>query len=698
MKNWILGIFQRMGRSFMLPVAILPIAGFFLGLGSSLTNLTLISTYGLSAILGPGTLLYSFLIILKQSGNAMFDNLPIIFAVGIAIGMAKREKEVAALSSVIAYFVMNASVNAMLTSAGFISSDGTVAPEVIDGMITTSVGIQTLQMGVFGGIIVGLGVAALHNRFYRIVFPNVLAFFGGSRFVPIISAVVYVFVGIIMFYVWPTVQEGIYALGNLVNGTGYLGTFIFGSIERALIPFGLHHVFYLPFWQTGVGGSMIIDGHLVEGGQNIFFAQLADASTIHFSADACRYFTGKFVTMIFGLPGAALALYHCARPEKKKVVGGLLLSAALTSMLTGITEPLEFSFLFVAPILFVIEVILAGAAFMIVHLLNIAVGLTFSGGLIDFFFFGILQGNDKTNWIRIIPVGIIYFFLYYGIFKFLILKFDLKTPGRGTEQKEVKLYTRHDYQDRKLNQKTNQKELEYIAFLTHALGGADNILEVDCCATRLRCTLVDVALVDDSMLKQTGSRGIMKSGNVIQIIYGPSVTILKSNLETYLDEQIQQFHVDQIIEKEVLKDQIYAPLPGTKLPLEEVPDAIFSEGMLGEGFAIDPSAGEVYAPVNGRVSAVFDTKHALGFESELGAEILVHIGIDTVQLEGRHYHILVEAGQLVKAGELVATFDLEEIKKEGYVVITPVVVSNSNIYSDIQVHLDSEEVLTLIKL
>ena len=318
MKDQIFGVLQRVGRSFMLPIAVLPVAGLLLGIGSSFTNATMIDTYGLQAILGEGTILNMFLTVLSKAGSALFDNLPIIFAVGCAIGMAKKEKEVAALSAVIAYFTMNAAVNAMLVNSGQILDDGSIADFVLQGTITSSVGIKTLQMGVFGGIIVGLGVAALHNRFYTIELPSALAFFSGSRFVPIISTVVYVLVGIGMFFVWPMVQNGIYALGGLVTGTGYLGTLIFGIIKRALIPFGLHHVFYLPFWQTGVGGSMEVAGKMIEGGQNIFFAQLADPSTVHFSADACRYFSGEFIFMIFGLPGAALAKYQTAKPEKKK--------------------------------------------------------------------------------------------------------------------------------------------------------------------------------------------------------------------------------------------------------------------------------------------------------------------------------------------------------------------------------------------
>ena len=440
MKDKVFGVLQRVGRSFMLPIAILPVAGLLLGLGSTFTNPTTIATYHMERILGDGTILHGLLTIMNAVGSAIFDNLPLLFAVGVAIGMAKKEKEVAALSAMIAYFVMNISIQAMLTLSGKIDADGNIASGVLNGTVTSIVGIKTLQMGVFGGIIVGLGVAALHNRFYKIELPTAISFFSGSRFVPIISTIVYLFVGILMYFVWPFVQTGIYALGGLVTGSGYVGTLIFGIIKRALIPFGLHHVFYMPFWQTALGGTMQVAGQTVEGGQNIFFAQLADSAHIaHFSADACRYFSGEFIFMMFGLPGAALAMYRCAKPEKKKQAGGLLLSAALACMFTGITEPLEFSFLFVAPMLFGVQVILAGSCYMVAHMLNIAVGLTFSGGFIDFLLFGILQGNAKTSWMLVIPCGIIYFFLYYFIFTFLIRKFDLKTPGRDKALQEVRL-------------------------------------------------------------------------------------------------------------------------------------------------------------------------------------------------------------------------------------------------------------------
>ncbi len=667
MKDQIFGVLQRVGRSFMLPIAVLPVAGLLLGIGSSFTNATMIDTYGLQAILGEGTILNMFLTVLSKAGSALFDNLPIIFAVGCAIGMAKKEKEVAALSAVIAYFTMNAAVNAMLVNSGQILDDGSIADFVLQGTITSSVGIQTLQMGVFGGIIVGLGVAALHNRFYMIELPSALAFFSGSRFVPIISTVVYVLVGIGMFFVWPVVQNGIYALGGLVTGTGYLGTLIFGIIKRALIPFGLHHVFYLPFWQTGVGGSMEVAGKMIEGGQNIFFAQLADPSTVHFSADACRYFSGEFIFMIFGLPGAALAMYQTAKPEKKKQAGGLLLSAALACMATGITEPLEFSFLFVAPMLFVVQVILAGAAYMIAHILNIAVGLTFSGGLLDLFLFGILQGNAKTSWLRIIPVGIIYFLLYYGIFKFLILKFNLKTPGREDEDTETKLYTKADYNAAK---ESGVKGAEVSALITAGLGGKANIEDVDCCATRLRCTIKDPEKVQEALLKQSGSRGVILKGKGIQVIYGPQVAVLKTNLEAFL----QTSAADQVSSGEEIK----SPMNGTVIPLSEVPDAVFSSEMLGKGFGVEPSEGKAYAPVDGEVTTVFDTKHAIGLMSKHGVELLIHIGMDTVKLNGKGFDVKVKTGDQVKAGDLLAEFDMDLIKGEGYPVTTAVVVTNTD--------------------
>ncbi len=473
MKDKIFGIFQRIGRSFMLPIAILPVAGLFNGIGGSFTDPTTLQAYGLVNIMGEGTFIYNILTVLKSAGQIVFDNLPIIFAMGVAIGMAKAEKEVAALAGAISFFIMHASISAMISVSNKVMLTGSTIPVL---------GINSLQMGVFGGIIVGIGVAYLHNKFYKIELPKVLSFFGGTRFVPIISAIVYLIVGIIMFYIWPTVQSGIYAVGGLVRNSGYAGTLLYGFMERALIPFGLHHVFYLPFWQTAVGGTAYVDGALIEGAQNIFFAELASPSVTKFSVEATRFMSGKFPLMIFGLPGAALAMYKCAKPEKRKIVGGLILSAALTSMLTGITEPLEFTFLFVAPILYVIHSILAGCAYMLMHIFKVGVGMTFSGGFIDMFLFGILQGNAKTNWINIVFVGIGYFIVYYFLFILLIKKFNFKTPGREDDDSEVKLYTKEDVKQKKENSKDksgNSNEIDEVSILIiQGLGGKDNIKDV----------------------------------------------------------------------------------------------------------------------------------------------------------------------------------------------------------------------------
>lgn len=698
MKDKIFGVLQRVGRSFMLPIAVLPVAGLLLGIGSSFTNETTIATYGLQSILGNGTMLHALLVIISKAGNVIFDNLPIIFAVGVAIGMAKAEKEVAALSAMISFFVMHASINAVLVVSGKILADGSIADNVLDGTIASVCGIQSLQMGVFGGIIVGLGVAALHNRYHKIVLPSALSFFGGSRFVPIISTVVYVGVGILMYFIWPTVQNGIFALGGLVTGTGYFGTLVFGIIKRALIPFGLHHVFYMPFWQTAVGGTMMVDGNLVQGGQNIFFAQLASPDVSHFSADATRYFSGEFIFMIFGLPGAALAMYRCAKPEKKKAAGGLLLSAALACMFTGITEPLEFSFLFVAPALFAVQVILAGSAYMIAHVLNIAVGLIFSGGILDLFIFGILQGNAKTSWMRIIPVGIIYFLLYYFIFSFLIKKYDFKTPGREDDDEETKLYTKADVNARNMansrQSETDGKQGgiddEKSAAIARGLGGKKNITSVDCCATRLRCSIENPELVDEKLLKATGAVGVVKRGQGIQVIYGPQVTVIKSNLEAYLAQAGEGDEVDRPAETQKSEQSatdsqseagvseqmpaesvqlqtsshiLYSPLKGKAAPISESPDEAFASKAMGDGYMVMPEDGTVVAPEDGTVLFVFPSKHAIGMKAADGTEYLLHIGVDTVKLDGKGFEVFVTDGQQVHQGDKLMEFDLSFIRE-----------------------------------
>lgn len=737
MKDKIFGVLQRVGRSFMLPIAILPAAGLLLGIGGSFSNYTTLETYGLVGIMGPGTILNAIFIVMRDAGDIVFANLPIIFAIGVAIGMAKQEKAVAALAAAIAFLIMHASIGALITINGGPGN-------MLSGATASVCGITSLQMGVFGGILVGLGVAALHNRFYKIELPQVLSFFGGTRFVPIISALVYTLVGILMFFVWPFIQSGIYAVGDLVLRSGYFGTWIYGLMERLLIPFGLHHVFYLPFWQTALGGTMEIDGQLIEGAQNIYFAQLASPNVTKFAVSATRFMSGKFPLMIFGLPGAAFAMYHTARPENRQKVGGLLLSAALTSMLTGITEPLEFTFLFVAPLLYGIHCVLAGLAYMLMHLFEVGVGMTFSGGLIDLFLFGILQGNAKTNWIWIVVVGIFYFVVYYFVFRFLIQKLNYKTPGRGEEEEDIKLYTRKDVDGRKAKNRSlargdenvanhgNNRDSHSAAFLLSkdiclGLGGVKNIVDIDCCATRLRCTVHGADKVNDALLKQTGAAGVIHKGNGVQIIYGPRVSVIKSDLEEYIEQFPEGEHIEvrhsEELEKEAVNAErqsvkekskgcskvIYAdqnadekmgggkerritrsvvvcsPITGIATELSEVPDEAFASKIVGDGMAITPSDGNIYAPEDGEVVFVYDTKHAIGFLSYTGIPLLLHIGIDTVKLNGQGFEVLVESGQKVKKGELLMRVALSYIQANAPSTMSPVILSEMNENQEIRV-------------
>ena len=699
MKDKIFAVLQRVGRSFMLPIALLPVAGLFLGIGGSFTNTTTLEAYGLMGIMGPGTVLNAILTVMNEAGDIVFANLPILFAMGVAIGMAKKEKEVAALSAAVAFFIMHASINAMININGGVEA-------MLDGATASVVGITSLQMGVFGGIIVGLGVAALHNRFYRIELPQVLSFFGGTRFVPIVSAITYLFVGIAMFFIWPPVQEAIYSVGDLVVRSGYAGTWIYGIMERALIPFGLHHVFYLPFWQTALGGTAMVGGQLVEGAQNIFFAELATPGITKFSVEATRFMAGKFPFMIFGLPGAALAMYKCAKPEKRQLAGGLLLSAALTSMVTGITEPLEFTFIFVAPALYAIHCVLAGLSYMLMHIFSVGVGMTFSGGLIDLTLFGILQGNAKTNWMYIVLVGLVYFVVYYLLFSFIIKKFNLKTPGREDGDEEVKLYTRADVNARKEGAVQGDAAQDEVSpLIVKGLGGKANISDVDCCATRLRMTVFDAALVDEATLKASGAAGVIKKGNGVQVIYGPKVTVIKSNLEDYLQHHVDAHHTDahhvdapvnvapakeekneetkESVSESAGNVTVYAPMEGNAVPLKAINDGVFSEDMLGKGIAIEPTVGKVTAPFDGKVAMIYTTKHAIALTSNEGVEILIHVGIDTVQLNGKYYDIKVAVGDEVKAGDLLEEFDIKGIESEGYRTITPIIVANTDAFKDV---------------
>lgn len=680
MKKHLFSLLQRIGQSFMLPIALLPIAGIFLGIGSSLTNTNMLAAYHLKGLMGPGTAPYILFSLLNSAGSIIFDNLPILFAVGVAIGMARSEKATAALSSIVAFFVMHSTIGSLITYTGRSHS-------FLTGATSEIVGITSLQMGVFGGIIVGLGVAALHNRFYKIELPKVFSFFGGTHFIPIISAITYVGIGILMFYIWPPIQILINDAGKLVLMSGYGGTFVYGLLERALIPFGLHHVFYMPFWQTAVGGRELVNGQLIEGAQNIFFAELASPDTSHFSVAATRFMSGKFPLMMFGLPGAALAMYTCARPENKKAVGSLLLSAAISSAVTGITEPLEFAFLFVAPPLYVIHCAFAGLSYMLMHMLNVGIGMTFSGGFLDFFLFGILQGNTKTSWLHVIPVGILYFIIYFIVFRVMILKFNYQTPGHEKDNAAP------------VNNADNKSQQ-----ILDGLGGLENISDLSCCATRLRVTLHRPSKLNKEKLLATGAAAVVANGDGVQVVYGPEVTVIHARLQDYIAQIIpassstadnsaavpttsakvsnpavsaEAKDSDNLSVADAITDIVYAPCNGTVIPLKEINDGVFSEGYIGEGLAIEPVDGSFYAPFDCSVAMVFDTHHAIALHTANDTELILHVGLDTVKLNGQHLEVFVQEGQKIQKGDLILRADLEGIQSAGCRTVTPVVITGA---------------------
>ena len=680
MKKHLFSLLQRIGQSFMLPIALLPIAGIFLGIGSSLTNTNMLAAYHLKGLMGPGTAPYILFSLLNSAGSIIFDNLPILFAVGVAIGMARTEKATAALSGIVAFFVMHSTIGGLITYTGRSHS-------FLTGATTEIVGITSLQMGVFGGIIVGLGVAALHNRFYKIELPRFFSFFGGTHFIPIISAITYVGIGILMFYIWPPIQILINDAGKLVLMSGYGGTFVYGLLERALIPFGLHHVFYMPFWQTAVGGRELVNGQLIEGAQNIFFAELASPDTSHFSVAATRFMSGKFPLMMFGLPGAALAMYTCARPENKKAVGSLLLSAAISSAVTGITEPLEFAFLFVAPPLYVIHCAFAGLSYMLMHMLNVGIGMTFSGGFLDFFLFGILQGNTKTSWLHVIPVGILYFIVYFIVFRVMILKFNYQTPGHEKDNAAP------------VNNADNKSQQ-----ILDGLGGLENISDLSCCATRLRVTLHRPSKLNKEKLLATGAAAVVANGDGVQVVYGPEVTVIHARLQDYIAQIIpassstadnsaavpttsaevsnpavsaEAKDSDNLSVADAITDIVYAPCNGTVIPLKEINDGVFSEGYIGEGLAIEPVDGSFYAPFDCSVAMVFDTHHAIALHTANDTELILHVGLDTVKLNGQHLEVFVQEGQKIQKGDLILRADLEGIQSAGCRTVTPVIITGA---------------------
>ncbi|WP_017729328.1 glucose-specific PTS transporter subunit IIBC [Halalkalibacterium ligniniphilum] len=639
------GVLQRVGKALMLPVALLPAAGILLAVGNALQNPDM--TNRIPALNAEWVVLIAN--IMESAGDIVFANLALLFAVGVAIGLSNGDG-VAGLAALIGYLIMNVTMSVI----------GGITPEMIgdNPALANVLGIPTLQTGVFGGIIAGLLGAYMYKRYYNIELPSYLGFFAGKRFVPIATAFFALFIGIILNFIWPTVQEGLNSFSYyMTESNRTLAAFVFGVIERALIPFGLHHIFYSPFWFE-FGSYTNAAGEIVRGDQRIFFAQIRDGVEL----TAGTFMTGKFPFMMFGLPAAALAIYHCARPEQKKVVAGIMGSAALTSFLTGITEPIEFSFLFVAPLLFVIHTLFAGLSFMIMHILNVKIGMTFSGGVIDFILFGVLP--NRTDWWLVFPVGLAFAVIYYFGFRFAIKKFNLMTPGR----EEVK-------EEETTNVTVGNDSLPYEVL--EALGGKENLTNLDACITRLRVSVKEGGDVDKDRLKRLGASGVMQMGNNIQAIFGPRSDQIKSQIQDILNGKTPAKTVELETKTDVSGDVTFdMPISGEILELRDVPDEVFSQKMMGDGFAIKPSDGTVYAPFDGKIVNLFPTKHAIGLVTDSGREVLIHIGIDTVNLKGEGFTALVEQDAVVKKGQEIMKFDLPFIEKEATSSITPIIFTN----------------------
>ena len=641
-------LLQKLGKSFMLPIAVLPAAGLLLGIGASFTNVSNIESMGLLNVMGPGTVLYGIFSVMSGVGSAIFDNLPLVFAIGVAIGMADKQKETAALSAALAYLTMNITINKILILSNLIDEAGNAINGTFAEMVASCLGITTLQTGAFGGIVVGIVVASLNNKYNDIKLPDYLAFFGGNRFIPIISVFSAMLIGLVFSILWPYVQLVISMLGGAVAKGGVIGAFLFTFIKRLLIPFGLHHVFYLPFWQSPLGGVVEVAGEQYIGAQNILFAQLADPNTLHISRSASMYFSGEFPIMIFALPAACYAIYKNAKPINKKVVKSLMLSAAAASLITGITEPIEFPILFASPVLYAGHAVLTGLSNVVLYLLNITIGCTFSTGFIDLLLFGILPGNSKTSWLLLIPVGIVLAIIYYFVFDFAIKKFDLKTPGREEIDSQVKIDAL----------KEDASEL-----ILSGLGGVENIVSLDCCATRLRVEVKDNKKISESDLRNSGALGLTIKETAIQVIYGPGVNRVKSKLEDYMGSS---YHNSLLIR---------SPLIGKYIKMEDVPDEAFASKMMGEGIAVDPDDEYVYAPDNGTVEFIYPTCHAIGFKCENGTSLLIHLGIDTVNLKGEGFEALVKEGDKVELGTKMIKMNLDFLRKNAKSMVSPIIVT-----------------------
>ncbi|MBT3984077.1 MAG: PTS glucose transporter subunit IIBC [Bacteriovoracaceae bacterium] len=607
MGKQLFGLLQKIGKSLMLPVSVLPVAGILLGVGAA--------NFGWMPPIVSN--------IMAQSGGAIFSNLALIFAIGVALGLTENDG-VASLAAVVGYVVL-------------LGTMGVMASGVFGLETKTIMGIKTLETGVFGGILIGSAAGFLFNKFYRISLPPYLGFFAGKRFVPIITSFAAIAMGIALSVVWPPIQSGIDSFSHWATaGNPTLMSFVYGVGERSLIPFGLHHIWNVPFFFE-IGSFANSAGEVVHGDITRFFAGDKTAG----------FLGGAFLFKMFGLPAAALAIWHSAKPENKKAVGGVMISAALTSFLTGITEPIEFAFLFVAPLLYAIHALLAGASFVLFDLLGAKLGTTFSHGLIDF----VLYWKLSTKPWLVLIFGPMYAALYYGIFRVMIAKFNFLTPGREDKVEAITL-------------KPDQIGGELVA----AFGGASNIESLDACITRLRITLVDLSKADKERIKALGATGVLVIGNSMQAIFGTLSDNLKTQMKIYMDHQINKPATSEIV--------VHAPMAGQILSLEEVPDEVFSSKMMGEGFAVKPTDGEVRSPVTGVVAHVFPTKHAIGLIATDGTEVLVHFGIDSVKLKGEGITTYVKEGQDVKAGDRLLSVDLSAIESKIPSTVTPIIFTN----------------------
>lgn len=689
--NKVFAALQGLGKTFMLPIALLPVAGLFLGIGASFTSPVFVKMYHLQAILSQGMFLNRLLQVLNDCGNVIFSNLGLFFAVSVALGLAHSEKGVAALSAVVGYFMMYAAMTSAITNFGELSR-----LQKIGGLLTDMLGFHnTMNTGIFGGILIGLVVVWLHNRYYKIKLPDALSFFGGTHFVPIAASVAGIVCGFLLAWLWPYVGSAIQWTGYAIGKSGIFGAFLYAYIYRALIPFGLHHIFYLPFWQTAVGGTARIAGKTIVGAQNIIFAELGAGQKI--SWQAAKFFSFEFPEMIGGFPGAALAMYVVAKKSKRAQVKGLLLSSSITSVLTGVTEPLEYTILFASPFLYWgVHCVLFAFSEIFVYLLHVGVGFTFSGGGLDMLLYGILPGQARTNWLPLIPLIVIYFFAYFFIFRWVIVKFDLKTPGREDDDQEASLHTKQEYIDAKAKKHGVSADDVRSAEIVAGLGGKSNIKDLEACATRLRVTVNDPKKVNKGLLKQSGSVGTIINGQGVQSIYGTQVSTIGPEVLDYMKAMTTDMPTilsntntkgTKSISKKNTTNQkenvtnsketdFFTPANGEMEQLADVHDQVFSSGMMGKGYAVKPSDGKIYSPVTGKVIQLFPTKHAIGIKADK-YEVLVHMGIDTVQLKGKPFENMIKVGDEVTPTTQISQMNLQEVKDAGKDTTIMVLITNS---------------------